>query len=216
MCVIKYSRPTVYSHLSVAALWSFICKMYTETIYLKMKRRQRQYKSSQTDSCYYTLTITVIRCYSHTHPLHSCAHTCHLILSLSRRGFPVIRHSCALTQGQILIQTLVCSTTIRIVASLNLLQIRNRPADIRKLCDLGRALAFFYLSWKLAFLFSTNAVMPSLRSSCREQHRHTHHDWTVNTRVDTLLPRSETLLTVAKVAWNKRFSKRLPSAKVSS
>lgn len=46
----------------------------------------------------------------------------------------------------------------------------------------------------------------------------THHDWTVKIRVNppSLTLRWALLLTVAKVEWNKRFSKRFPSAKVSS
>lgn len=69
MCVIKYSRPTVYSHLSVAALWSFICKMYTETIYLQNAEQhfdsenEKKAKAVQIITDWFVLLHTDYNCY---------------------------------------------------------------------------------------------------------------------------------------------------------
>lgn len=137
-----------------------------------------------------------------------------LMLSLNRQGFTVIRHSCALTHS--VPNPNLNISYVPLSSGFWHHSIRKWPPDVRTLWSwLSSWSAVFYLSWKLAFLFSTNAVMPSLRSSCREKHRHTHHDWTIYIKVP-LHSLSALLLTVAKVAWNKRFSKRLPSAKVSS
>lgn len=83
---------------------------------------------------------------------------------------------------------------------------------------LAKALVLLFSTCPGNWPFSSPQMLscPLYGHPAEEKHRHTHVMIGLLTPDSTPLPRSETLLTVAKVAWNKRFSKRLPSAKVSS
>lgn len=188
-------------------------------------KRQSQHNSSRLIPPLHTDYNTVIKWHSHTTPLHSC--TLILIRSLSRQGFAVVRHSCALNHSvpnpnlNRLHVPLPSGFFFFFFCIIQRIADKEMTRWYHGLCVLG---------WDLGLLFSTcPGNWPFSSPQMLSCLLYGHPAGTGNTdrsRSDSQnqsLPPPHSLpvrwalvLTVAKVAWNKRFSKRFPSAKVSS